>query len=99
MAGITVGPHVLMDESNGPLVPGVIAGGTVTPLLHPVQHFGARIESGTAQAAGASAQPSYPEAFGFIENGEVTSGDWQSDLQFPLISTIAYFAIDVNPDG
>ena len=115
-AGIGDGPHVVMDESNGPLVPGVAEGGTVTPLLHPVNHFGANLSDGSTPAAGsgsgggsagsdiiasteAGSTGGGPEVLGFIQSGEVMDGDWQTDLQFNLLSTIAYDAIDVNPDG
>jgi spore germination protein YaaH len=97
-AGVGVGPHVVMDESNGPLLPDVAAGGTVTPLLHPVNHFSVNAASGTV-ASTESGSSGGPEVFGFIQNGEVTSGDWRSDLQFNLLSTIAYDAIDVNYNG
>jgi spore germination protein YaaH len=98
-----------MDESNGPAVPGVVEGGQVTPLQHPVDHFSADLTSGAvaSTASGAAtgsltesgAAGGGPEVFGFVQNGEVMNADWQADLQFNLLSTIAYFAIDVNPDG
>ena len=96
----TPGPHVLMDESNGPLVPGVVAGGQVTRLQHAVDHFAGALTTGpvaSTQVGGTTGGG--PEVFGFIQNGEVTSGAWQGDLQFNLLSTIAYDAIDVNDNG
>ena len=98
-AGLGAGPHIVMDESNGPPVPGVAEGGTVTPLLHPVNHFAANVAAGTVASTEAGSSAGGPEVFGFVQNGEVTSGDWQSDLQFGLLSTIAYDAIDVNYNG
>ncbi len=101
----TPGPHVLMDESYGPSVPGVVEGGQVTPLQHPIDHFSAGVTAGAAASTAtgslteSGAAGGGPEVFGFVQNGEVTSGDWQTDLQFNLLSTIAYFAIDVNYDG
>jgi spore germination protein YaaH len=89
--------HVQFDTSNGPLLPGVSPGAPVQPLR----------DSGTGSAPAGSATfgtlspTSRPgrEVLGFVQNGEVTSGDWQADIKFNLVTTIAYFSIDVNDDG
>jgi spore germination protein YaaH len=97
----TIQPHAYFDTSTDPPVSGITPGAPVQPLAHPVDHF-QRSSSGTVQAPNAAASGSQlpdPEVLGFAQNGEVTSGAWQSDIQFNLMSTIAYFSIDVNSDG
>ena len=54
--------------------------------------------AGGALTATAQAPPD-PEVLGFAQSGEVTSGAWQSDLDMRLLSTIAYFGINMNGDG
>ena len=96
----TPGAHVLMDESNGPSVQGVVEGGQVTRLQHAVNHFPGALPTGAVASTRAGASTGGgPEVFGFVQNGEVTSDAWQTDLRFNLLSTIAYDAIDVNYDG
>jgi len=36
---------------------------------------------------------------GFVQQGEVAGGNWVADLHMNLLSTVAYFGVNVNTDG
>ncbi|MGD0834063.1 MAG: glycosyl hydrolase family 18 protein [Candidatus Dormibacteria bacterium] len=93
----TVQPHLAFDESDHPLLPGVTRGAPVTPLA---QGGGQRrVTAGSVtESPNSNTQHGAPEVLGFVEEGEVL-GNWQADLKFNLLSTVAYFSIDVNNDG
>ena len=50
-----------------------------------------------AQSPGATTRP--VEIFGFAQSGEVTSGAWRSDIQLNILTTLAYFGVNMNGDG
>jgi spore germination protein YaaH len=95
--------HVLFDDSTGPWQSGVALGARPHTLTHPR----AGVRDGVAgsdrapagAAASAAGQPPDPEVLGFAQSGEVTSGSWQRDLNMPLLTTIAYFGVNLNGDG
>jgi hypothetical protein len=89
--------HVYFDQSDHPPLPGVTRGAPVQPLDHPADHFHRPTTSGMEMApdAAGSNLPD-PEVLGFVQEGEVLSGDWQPDIQLNLISTLAYDSIDVD---
>ena len=89
-------PHLTFDQSGDPLLSGITPGAPVTPL-RPASSRVAGVDGPVV--AGSALHPGGPQVLGFVQNGEVTSGDWQSDIDFNLVSTIAYFSIDVNSDG
>ena len=87
-------PKVIFNDSAATEQPGISPGGPATPLRH------AKVAEGRAYAAEeASGALPDPEVLGFAQTGEVTSGHWQSDLNFNLLSTIAYDSINLNSDG
>jgi spore germination protein YaaH len=101
-----VGPlraHLIFDDTTGPWRNGIPAGMKAQPLRH--MRSGVRDPrpgAATPEASGApqaSAAPPDPEVLGFAQAGEVTSGSWQPDLNMSLLTTIAYFGVNMNGDG
>jgi len=94
--------HVYFDDTTGPPPAGLVRGAVASVLTDPkVPVVRAASTSSTAAAAGQSASipPPDPEILGFAQSGEVASGAWIADLHFNLLSTIAYFGINLNMDG
>lgn len=79
--------HQAMDTTNGAPPIGLTRGVRPAPLMS------ARLSATTA------ARSSTREVLGFAQSGEVSSGSWKSDLRFDLLTTVAYFGINVNGDG
>ena len=95
--------HMYFDDSAGPPVAGIVRGAPASPLINPKLPL-ARPTAGSVKAAGtarqsASTAPPDPEILGFVQSGEVASGAWVSDFHFNQLSTIAYFAVNLNADG
>jgi spore germination protein YaaH len=92
--------HVIFDDTHRPPQPNVPVGATATPLIHPRNQLS---RSGPAAASPTSAQAAQtkrdPEVFGFAQGGEVTGGGWRSDVHLDLVSTVAYFGINIYGDG
>jgi spore germination protein YaaH len=76
-----------MDTTNGTPPAGLVAGARPTRLTS------ARLSSTTATRSARR------EVLGFAQSGEVSSGSWKSDLRLDLLTTVAYFGINVNGDG
>ncbi len=94
--------HVLFDDTTGPWRAGVTPGTTAKPLLRPRLGIREPLASAATQPAAQSStaqQPPDPEVLGFAQAGEVTSGAWKSDLNMSLVSTIAYFGVNMNGNG
>ncbi|HZB97802.1 MAG TPA: DUF4214 domain-containing protein [Candidatus Sulfotelmatobacter sp.] len=90
--------HVIFDDTTQPPRAGINPGGTPQPLTDPKRPLPAR-KSGSAAVGGGATSPPDPEVLGFAQAGEVSSGDWRNDLHLDLLSTVAYFGINVNGDG
>jgi spore germination protein YaaH len=95
--------HALFDDTTGPWLTGITPGSKAQPLRH--ARAGVRdpqTGSGPGSvtvSSSASGTPPDPEVLGFAQAGEVTSGAWQSDLTMRLLTTIAYFGVNLNGDG
>ncbi len=87
----------IFNDSLGPAVAGVAPGAPAEPLLR-TPGAGAPVHIESINSTIGGAQPS-SQVLGFAQTGEVTSGDWQQDLDFPLLSTIAYDSLDIQSDG
>jgi spore germination protein YaaH len=105
-AGAPVMPfraHQYFDDTTGPPAAGIVRGVAAAPLAHPKLALGGSTATPSNAAATAPqstpAAPPDPEVLGFVQSGEVSSGSWAADLHFSLLSTIAYFAVNLNPDG
>jgi spore germination protein YaaH len=104
-AGATVETraHVLFDDTRRPplssLVPGAPAGALLNPKIVLSDRTPIRPGSATARTPATFSAPRDPEVLGFAQSGEVASGAWLSDLKFNLLSTIAYFGVNLNGDG
>ncbi|MDQ6856922.1 MAG: glycosyl hydrolase family 18 protein [Candidatus Dormibacteraeota bacterium] len=93
--------HVMFDDSTGPWRDGIPVGGRPAPL-HQARTRVSDPRSATAPLSPAKASTSTrpdPEVLGFAQSGEVTSGAWRQDLRTDLLSTIAYFGVNMNGDG
>lgn len=95
--GTSVAPtaHQVFDDTTGPADPSVPRGAPALPLLDP------RVATNVHGPAGrgSAATTGSTEVLGFAQTGEVTSGAWQTDLQFQRLTTIAYFGINLNSSG
>lgn len=91
--GETTGNQIFND-SLSPAQPGVTPGAPVQPLYQSLQARSASQPSLESVAA-----PGSTQVLGFVQVGEVTSGDWKADLRFNLLSTIAYDSLDINVNG
>jgi hypothetical protein len=87
----------IFNDSLGPPVAGVAPGAPAVPLLR-TEAAGAPVHIDSINSTIGGAQPS-SQVLGFAQTGEVISGDWQQDLDFPLLSTIAYDSLDIQSDG
>ena len=105
-AGTAVMPfraHMYFDDSTRPPVTGIVRGAPANQLSNPKVGL-TRPTAVSANAAAATRQsgssaPPDPEILGFVQSGEVASGAWTADLHFNQLSTIAYFAVNLNADG
>ena len=86
------------DDTTGSPPPGIVRGAPARPLVHPKVSVSPLKAPPTALSAGSGAPPD-PEVLGFAQSGEVSSGSWTSDLRLNLLSTIAYFGVNVNSNG
>jgi spore germination protein YaaH len=93
-----VRPHLAFDGSAGPPPPGIVRGAPARPLAVAKIPLSRRAAAGAA-AGGLATSPPDPEILGFAQYGEVLSGAWVADLRFDLLSTIAYFGVNVNSNG
>jgi spore germination protein YaaH len=95
-------PHAPFDDTTGPPVAGTVPGARADSLTHPKlplsRPSSGRSSSATTTSPSSSAPPD-PEVLGFVQQGEVSSGSWTSDLRLNLLSTVAYFGVNVNSDG
>jgi spore germination protein YaaH len=95
--------HMYFDDTTGPPRPGIIRGAPASELTDPkISLTRGTPATGSAVAALGSSNatpPPDPEILGFVQSGEVASGAWAADLHFNLLSTIAYFAVNVNTNG
>ena len=95
--------HMYFDDTTGAPATGIVPGARASILTHPKIPLTRPAAGPTGAAApppqGASGAPPDPEVLGFVQSGEVSSGSWTADLHFNLLSTIAYFAVNVNPNG
>ncbi len=92
-SGETTGNQIFNDSMR-PAQPGVAPGAPVQPLYQSLQENSASQPRMESTATAGSTQ-----VLGFVQVGEVTSGDWRSDLHFNLLSTIAYDSLDINVNG
>ena len=90
--------HQYFDDTTGPPPAGLIRGAPARPLLHAKRSVAPSSSASNATPVGSSAPPD-PEVLGFAQSGEVASGAWSSDLRFNLLSTVAYFGVNVNSNG
>ncbi len=99
-APTAVGPHVGFDDTTGAPRPGIVPGVRASALANPKVSL-TRPAAGIRGSAttSAPASPPDPEILGFVQQGEVASGAWAADLRFNLLSTVAYFGVNVNSDG
>ncbi len=105
-AGAAVMPfraHMYFDDTTGAPAKGIVRGAPAGALTHPKVsvHHSAAIPTGTSATAAqtTTGAPPDPEVLGFVQSGEVSSGSWAADLHLNLLSTIAYFAVNLNSDG
>ncbi len=101
-APTVVRAHALFDDSTGPWRSDIAPGAKAQQLLHP--RLGIRdplpgTGSQRATQPNGAQQPPDPEVLGFAQSGEVVSGSWRTDLNMSLLSTIAYFGVNMNGDG
>jgi spore germination protein YaaH len=98
-----VRPHLNFDDTTGPPPAGIVHGAKAGPLTDPklplTRPTGAASTSASASSPTAGGTPPDPEVLGFVQQGEVSSGSWTADLRFNLLSTVAYFGVNVNPNG
>ncbi|MBV8301320.1 MAG: hypothetical protein JOY68_05310, partial [Candidatus Dormibacteraeota bacterium] len=94
---VAVQPHAAFDDTTEPAPLHWLRGTPVAPVAHPKIAL-VRDPAFHGLATGGAARRD-PEILGFAQSGEVTSGSWSSDLNFSLLSTIAYFGVNVNSDG
>ncbi len=95
-------PHAPFDDTTGAPRPGLTPGARASSLMHPKHPLvrpSPQSLSAAGGAAGAGSSPPDPEVLGFVQQGEVASGAWTSDLRMNLLSTVAYFGVNVNTDG
>lgn len=87
--------HQSMDTSGGPPPAGLHPGARPQPLRFQ------RVASEAARtpAASRASSSSAREVLGFAQSGEISSGAWRADLRFDLLTTVAYFGINMNGDG
>ena len=90
--------HQYFDDTTGPPPAGLIRGAPARPLLHAKRSVAPSSSASNATPVGSSAPPD-PEVLGFAQSGEVASGAWSSDLRINLLSTVAYFGVNVNSNG
>lgn len=86
--------HVLFDDTVTSARLAVVAGSPATPRTLGVAPHAAVVRPHAAGAGGSGV-----EVLGFAQSGEITSGAWQADLHLDLLSTIAYFGVNMNGDG
>ncbi|MDQ6847696.1 MAG: glycosyl hydrolase family 18 protein [Candidatus Dormibacteraeota bacterium] len=101
-AATVPGPHVLFDDTTGRPAVGLVPGAKASSLTHTKATLArpALQPNNTAATAPASpGAPPDPEVLGFVQQGEVASGAWSNDLRLNLLSTVAYFGVNVNADG
>lgn len=95
--------HAYFDSTRGSPSSDIPVGGRPQPLrqlrvgVGQSSHFVAISSATTGQQA--QPPPPDPEVLGFASAGEITTGAWRSDLNFSLLSTIAYFGVNMNGDG
>lgn len=92
--------HVTFDDSGLSPSDSLVPGAPAQPLAHPRVAIG----SGSQRQTAARAPDSSPgtqavEVLGFAQSGEVSSGGWRTDLQFGVLTTVAYFGVNLNGDG
>lgn len=87
--------HVYFDDTNGPPPATNVRGTPARPLV------AAKLPLNRSAAANqaATAAPPDPDVLGFVQQGEVSSGNWVADLHMNLLSTIAYFGVNVDGNG
>jgi spore germination protein YaaH len=90
--------HMYFDDSTGRPAPGIVRGAPARPLAV-AKNPATRAAPTVAAVGGVTVPPPDPEVLGFVQSGEVVSGAWVADLRFDLLSTIAYFAVNVNTNG
>jgi spore germination protein YaaH len=95
--------HVVFDDTHSAPLASLRPGAAATALLRPKMTLGDRTAirpgSTSSQVSTTATAPADPEVLGFAQSGEVAGGAWRSDLRFDLLSTIAYFGINLNGDG
>jgi len=95
--------HQYFDDSTGAPGQGIVRGAPASQLTNPKVSIGQTVTAPTGAAAtstqSTTAAPPDPEVLGFVQSGEVSSGSWSADLHFNLLSTIAYFAVNLNSNG
>ena len=87
--------HRAMDATGGPPPAWLQPGTRPRSLTSPRAPAAATAHQLPSQASNSSAR----EVLGFAQSGEISSGAWRSDLRFDLLTTIAYFGINMNSDG
>jgi spore germination protein YaaH len=87
--------HKSMDTTNGPPPAGLHPGARPQSL----RTARATVGGAATPAASRASDPSVREVLGFAQSGEISSGAWKADLRFDLVTTVAYFGINVNGDG
>ncbi len=87
--------HMSMDTTDGPPPAGLRSGARPDSLRY------ARASTAGAEtpAASRASSSSVREVLGFAQSGEISSGAWKADLRFDLLTTVAYFGINVNGNG
>ncbi len=91
---------VIFDTSDLPPVPGVAPGAPAEPASVSPGGSASPTFAGPASATwnGGASLPA-GEVLGFAETGEITSGSWAQDVNFNLLSTIAYAFVNVTASG
>jgi spore germination protein YaaH len=93
----------MFDDTTGPWRSGIAPGSKAKPLLRARAGIRDPLPGAASATAGqvTAATPRLPdpEVLGFAQAGEVTSGSWQNDLHLSLISTVAYFGVNMNGNG
>jgi spore germination protein YaaH len=87
--------HAYFDDTTGAPPATNVRGAPARPLLFAKLPLA---RSAGAMQAATSAPPD-PDVLGFVQQGEVADGNWAADLHMTLLSTIAYFGVNVNTDG